>query len=106
MSRSLSGRYGDTPYSNTWELSNTLESSFCVKALERALLLYGQPEIFNSDQGSQFTSTAFTSILLDAGVRISMDKIVKHLYRRYIDKECVMSRLLKMMNRHDFGKEV
>ena len=60
-------------YVLSWELSNTLESSFCVKALERAMRLYGKPEIFNSDQGSQFTSTAFTSVLLNAGVRISMD---------------------------------
>lgn len=60
-------------YVLSWALSNTLESSFCVKALERAMRLYGKPEIFNSDQGSQFTSTAFTSVLLNAGVRISMD---------------------------------
>jgi putative transposase len=56
----------------SWEVSVTLDSSFCVDALERALGL-GTPEIFNSDQGSQFTSCAFTGVLLGAGVSISMD---------------------------------
>jgi len=56
----------------TWELSLTLEADFCVTALERALAT-GCPEIFNSDQGSQFTSEGFTSRLKDAGVLISMD---------------------------------
>jgi putative transposase len=60
-------------YVLSWELSNSLESSFCVKALERALLKYGRPEIFNSDQGSQFTDAAFIGILEANGVRISMD---------------------------------
>ena len=59
-------------YVVAWELSVTLEAGFCVDALERALLS-GKPEIFNSDQGSQFTSETFTGILLDAGVAISMD---------------------------------
>ncbi len=56
-----------------WRLSNTMDVSFCVSALEEALARFGKPEIFNSDQGSQFTSTAFTGILIAAGVRISMD---------------------------------
>ena len=47
----------------TWRLSNTLEATFCVEALEEALATYGRPEIFNSDQGAQFTSTAFTGVL-------------------------------------------
>ena len=55
-----------------WRLSNTLEADFCVDALETALLL-GQPEIFNTDQGSQYTSDDFTGVLLGAGVKISMD---------------------------------
>jgi len=55
-----------------WELSVTMDTSFCVDALKQALQL-GTPEIFNSDQGSQFTSSAFTGVLLDADVRISMD---------------------------------
>lgn len=59
-------------YVIAWELSITLEADFCVDALERALMT-GRPGIFNSDQGSQFTSEAFTGTLLDAGVRISMD---------------------------------
>jgi putative transposase len=57
----------------SWKLSNTMEAQFCVEALEEALAEYGRPEIFNTDQGSQFTSCAFTDALKGAGVRISMD---------------------------------
>jgi putative transposase len=57
----------------SWRLSNTLDPSFCVEALKEALGRYGKPEIFNSDQGSQFTSDDFTRVLKEAGVRISMD---------------------------------
>src|ERR1700758_456853 len=56
-----------------WRLSNTMDVSFCVSALEEALARFGKPEIFNTDQGSQFTSAAFTGVLAAAGVRISMD---------------------------------
>src|SRR5947209_4271197 len=56
-----------------WRLSNTMDVSFCVSALEEALTRFGTPEIFNTDQGSQFTSTAFTGTLAAAGVKISMD---------------------------------
>jgi putative transposase len=57
----------------SWRLSNTLDSDFCIDALEEALAKYGRPEIFNTDQGSQFTSQDFTQVLKEAGVRISMD---------------------------------
>ena len=56
-----------------WRLSNTLDASFCTEALEEAIRKYGTPEIFNTDQGSQFTSEAFTDILNTHGIRISMD---------------------------------
>src|SRR5690348_15495525 len=56
-----------------WRLSNTMDVSFCVSALEEALARFGRPEIFNTDQGSQFTSAAFTGVLASAGIRISMD---------------------------------
>jgi putative transposase len=56
-----------------WRLSNTIDVSFCVSALEEALARFGKPEIFNTDQGSQFTSLAFTGVLERAGIRISMD---------------------------------
>jgi len=56
-----------------WRLSNSMDASFCVEALEEALDRYGSPEIFNTDQGSQFTSFDFTGALKDAGVTISMD---------------------------------
>lgn len=57
----------------SWRLSNTLDASFCVEALREALSQFGRPEIFNSDQGSQFTAKDFTDVLLGAGVKISMD---------------------------------
>jgi putative transposase len=56
-----------------WRLSNTMDASFCVAALDEALARFGRPDIFNTDQGSQFTSLAFTDRLAAAGVRISMD---------------------------------
>ena len=56
-----------------WRLSNTLGADFCVEALEEALCRYGRPEIFNTDQGSQFTSDDFTGTLKDYGITISMD---------------------------------
>jgi putative transposase len=56
-----------------WRLSNSLDSAFCVEALEEALARFGQPEIFNTDQGAQFTADAFTRVLLDRGIKISMD---------------------------------
>jgi putative transposase len=57
----------------SWRVSITLEADFCVEALEEALARHGKPEIFNSDQGSQFTSEPFTGLLLKHGVKISMD---------------------------------
>ena len=56
-----------------WRLSITLEAAFCIEAVEEALARYGRPEIFNTDQGSQFTSHDFTSVLLTNGIAISMD---------------------------------
>ena len=56
-----------------WELSNTNDAAFCVRAVERAIAQYGVPEIFNTDQGSQFTSEAFTQPLLARGIKLSMD---------------------------------
>lgn len=57
----------------SWRISNTLDVSFCIEALQEAIAQYGAPEIFNSDQGSQFTSNAFTGCLKAVGVQISMD---------------------------------
>lgn len=56
-----------------WRLSNTLDADFCISALEEAIERYGIPEIFNTDQGCQFTSFGFTGLLKDNGIRISMD---------------------------------
>ncbi len=57
----------------SWEVSVTMEDSFCVSALERAIRHYGTPEIFNTDQGAQFTGKAFTDVLKRHGIKISMD---------------------------------
>ena len=56
-----------------WRVSNTMDADFCVEALEEAIRRYGAPDIFNTDQGAQFTSDAFTGVLKDADIRISMD---------------------------------
>jgi putative transposase len=56
-----------------WRVSNTMEVEFCLEVVEEAMARFGRPEIFNTDQGSQFTSPRFTGLLQQAGVRISMD---------------------------------
>ncbi|GKS65425.1 transposase [Nitrospira sp.] len=56
-----------------WRLSNTLTTDFCLEALQEAVTRYGSPAIFNTDQGCQFTSQAFTGVLKDQGIQISMD---------------------------------
>ena len=61
-----------------------MDTHFCVEALEEALALYGVPEIFNTDQGSQFTSCIFTSVLKEHGIKISMDG-----KGRWIDNVCI-----------------
>jgi putative transposase len=57
----------------SWRLSATMETGFCIDAVEEAMARHGKPEIFNTDQGSQFTSIDFTGMLKDAGIAISMD---------------------------------
>ncbi len=57
----------------SWRVSNTLDTDFCIEALEEAIQRFGRPEIFNTDQGAQFTSEAFTGVLKDHGIKISMD---------------------------------
>lgn len=56
-----------------WRLSNTMETDFCIEAVEEAIRRFGTPEIFNTDQGSQFTSAGFTGLLKEHGIKISMD---------------------------------
>ena len=70
----------------SWRLSNSMDAGFCVEALNEALAEYGPPEIFNSDQGSQFTSTDFTDILLAAKVKISMDGRGRWIDNRMIER--------------------
>jgi putative transposase len=69
----------------TWQLSNTLDGLFCQEALRQALA-QGKPEIFNTDQGVQFTALDFTSILMDAGIRISMDGRGRALDNIFIER--------------------
>jgi putative transposase len=57
----------------SWRLSITMEAAFCVETLEDAMARHGKPEVFNTDQGSQFTGAAFTGVLVKAGIAISMD---------------------------------
>ncbi len=70
----------------SWRLSNSMDAGFCVEALKEALAKYGPPEICNSDQGSQFTSTEFTEVLLDAKVKISMDGRGRWIDNRMIER--------------------
>jgi len=73
-------------YVLSWEVSVNMESEFCISALESALRRYGSPEIFNTDQGAQFTSIAFTDILKDADVHISMDGRGRALDNVFIER--------------------
>jgi len=80
----------------SWRLSNTMDAGFCIEALKEAMAKFGTPEIFNTDQGSQFTSADFTAVLLDAKVKISMDgrgrwidnRMIERLWRSLKD-ECI-----------------
>lgn len=70
----------------SWRLSNTLDAAFCIEALEEALARYEAPQIFNTDQGSQFTCEGFTSVLTGHGVQISMDGRGRWLDNVFIER--------------------
>lgn len=70
----------------SWRLSNTLDASFCIEALEEALERFPTPEIMNTDQGSQFSSEGFTSLLSSQGIRISMDGRGRWLDNIFIER--------------------
>jgi len=80
----------------SWRLSNSMDADFCVEALKEAVSKYGKPEIFNTDQGSQFTSSAWIDVLSDAKIKISMDgkgawrdnRMIERLWRS-LKYECV-----------------
>src|SRR5262245_18802383 len=94
-----------------WHLSITLDADFCIDALEEALRLYGRPEIFNSDQGSQFTSDPFTDILITRDITISMEEagqivgLVHALARPALEKpyEVVVQSLVVRKEKHYCG---
>jgi putative transposase len=69
-----------------WRLSNSMDADFCVEALKEALAKYGTPEIFNTDQGSQFTSGAWIDVLTEAKVKISMDGKGRWIDNRMIER--------------------
>jgi putative transposase len=69
-----------------WRLSNTMDTGFCLEALDEALARYGRPEIFNTDQGCQFTSAAFTGRLIAHGIRVSMDGRGRYLDNIFIER--------------------
>jgi putative transposase len=69
-----------------WRLSNTMDARFCVEALEEALARYGPPEIMNTDQGSQFTGSAWITTLTDAGVQVSMDGRGRYMDNIFIER--------------------
>ena len=87
----------------SWRLSITMEAAFCVETLEDALARHGKPEIFNTDQGSQFTGAAFTGVLAGHGIAISMDGkgawrdnvFVERLWRSVKYEEVYLRRLRK-----------
>lgn len=91
-----------------WELSNTLDASFCVRAVQRALAAHGTPEIFNTDQGCQFTSAEFTGLLLARGVKLSMDGkgrcldnvFVERLWRTVKYEEVYLRCYVSMVDAH------
>lgn len=70
----------------SWRVSNTMDAQFCVSALEEAIAHYGVPGIFNTDQGSQFTSDAFVSVLEDHGIQISMDGVNRALDNIFVER--------------------
>lgn len=70
----------------SWRISNTMDTHFCVECLEEALRNFGKPKIFNSDQGAQFTSEAFTRILLREDIQISMDGRGRALDNIYVER--------------------
>jgi putative transposase len=93
-----------------WRLSNTMEADFCVAALEDAIARYGSPDIFNTDQGSQFTSFTFTNTLKDAGIRISMDGRGRWMDNVFIERlwrslkyECVFLNAFETGSEARFG---
>jgi putative transposase len=70
----------------TWKVSNTMDAAFCVAALEEAISKYGVPAIFNTDQGSQFTSNSFVSVLKSHKIAISMDGIKRAIDNIYVER--------------------
>lgn len=84
--RAAATEAGEASLRKVLAVANTMDAGFCIEALKEALARYGPPEIFNSDQGSQFTSTDFTDVLRDAKVKISMDGRGRWIDNRMIER--------------------
>jgi putative transposase len=97
-----------TRYVLAWELSNTLDASFCARAVQRAIAAHGTPEILNSDQGCQFTSEEFTAPLLARGIKLSMDGkgrcldnvFVERLWRTVKYEEVYLKSYVSLVDAH------
>ena len=95
-------------YVLSWELSNTFDAAFCVRAVERAMAQHGVPEIFNTDQGCQLTSEAFIGMLEKAKVKISMDGkgraldnvFIERLWRTVKHEEVYLRQYLSLVDAH------
>lgn len=70
----------------SWRVPNTMDVEFCIEVLEETLARFGRPGVFNTGQGSQFTSPRFTGVLRDAGVRISMDGRAHRMDNMFIER--------------------
>jgi len=91
----------------SWKLSTTLDTSFCIEAVDEAIKKYGKPEIFNTDQGCQFTSSKFTTNLTDKGVKVSMDSKGRALDNVIIERFWGSLKREKIyINEYDTVKEV
>src|SRR5215207_866426 len=92
----------------SWRVSITMEAAFCVETLADALARHGKPDIFNTDQGSQFTGAAFTGVLANNGIAISMDGkgawrdnvFVERLWRSVKDEEVLSASLRQRSDAH------
>jgi len=95
----------------SWRVSNTMEADFCIEALEEALQKHGVPEIFNTDQGSQFTGTNWIKVLEDNNIKISMDGKGRWMDNVFIERlwrslkyECIFIKAIE--TGHNLKKEV
>jgi putative transposase len=76
----------------SWRLANTLDASFCVEALQAALWRFGQPDIFNTDRSAQFTGYAFTNVVRERAIKISMDGKGRCIDNGFVERRTLRDR--------------